>query len=382
MVLMFPDWLLNSELQAALSLWLDALVCLGSTALLGSIYKRGLTYWVKYYRAGRPFRESSGSRKRRDAERLLKKREGQVAAGVAFNPRADRVLVDELFEDLLLDYRVRGHRSLADAKRRIRLHLLPYWSRSKAAFIRKPHVDRYIVLRQDAGAANATINRELALLRRAINLGHESGKLNHPARISLLPEDNARSGFLTDEQVNQLIRALPDDLQAMFRTAAITGWRIRSELMPMKRHQLDFEARTLRLEPGKTKNREGRIFPMTDQLFEVLSQQEKKTGALQKKLGKVIPWVFHRDGNRIRNCYTAWRSACKKAGCPGRIPHDLRRTAVRNLVRAGVPERVAMQLTGHKTRTIFERYNIISGGDLQIAVDRLESYRKTAHSKS
>ena len=88
----------------------------------------------------------------------------------------------------------------------------------------------------------------------------------------------------------------------------------------------------------------------------------------------LISWVFHRGGKKVGDFRKSWETACKKAGVPGHIPHDFRRTAVRNLVRAGVPGRVAMQMTGHKTRSFFERYNIVSEGDLETAAKRLDEF--------
>ena len=127
------------------------------------------------------------------------------------------------------------------------------------------------------------------------------------------------------------------------------------------------------LDPGTTKNEEGRVFPFSDELRKLLEQQWRVTQALQLDKGFVCPWVFHRDCDRIKDFYNAWRTACRKAGVPGRLLHDLRRTAVRTLVRAGIPERVAMQMTGHKTRSVFERYNIVSEADLNRAAELLDA---------
>ncbi len=137
----------------------------------------------------------------------------------------------------------------------------------------------------------------------------------------------------------------------------------------------------MRLDAGTTKNRDGRVFPMTAELRRVLQAQDALRDDL-RKAGTIVPYVFFRmvaegrGGDKkpqpVVAFNKAWKSACRAAACPGRLPHDLRRTAVRNLVRAGIPERVAMQMTGHKTRSVFERYNIVSDGDLRDAARRLD----------
>jgi len=153
--------------------------------------------------------------------------------------------------------------------------------------------------------------------------------------------------------------------------AYITGWR-KSEISSLKWYQVNFDTGRVILNPATTKNDDGRVFPFTQELRGLLMQQKEETERLQRQKDMLIPWVFHREGKPIGDFRKAWTTACKKAGVPGRIPHDFRRTAVRNLVRAGIPERVAMQMTGHKTRSVFERYNIVSEGDLDAAAKRLD----------
>lgn len=125
------------------------------------------------------------------------------------------------------------------------------------------------------------------------------------------------------------------------------------------------DAKTVRREPGTTKNKAGRTVYLPTVLWDVIERQWQTRP-------EGCSWVFHRDGQQIKNFRKAWANACKEAGVPSRIPHDFRRTAARNLIRAGVPERVAMMITGHKTRSVFDRYNIVSPGDLQEAARRID----------
>jgi integrase len=143
---------------------------------------------------------------------------------------------------------------------------------------------------------------------------------------------------------------------------------------------VNFDSGEVRLDAGTTKNREGRVFVMTTDLRTLLQAQHKEHERL-KQAGSICPYVFFRlvaegrggkkQPKAILAFNKAWAAACRAAGCPGRIPHDLRRTAVRNMVRAGIPERVSMKLTGHKTRSVFERYNVVSDGDLASAAEKL-----------
>ena len=123
------------------------------------------------------------------------------------------------------------------------------------------------------------------------------------------------------------------------------------------------------------------MFPMTKDLRAVLLEQRAKTDDLQRALGIVIPYVFHNvfhnNGRPFKDYRGAWKTACNNACLPGRIPHDFRRTAVRNLIRAGVSEVVAMKMTGHKTRSIFDRYDIVSQGDVNDAARKLDEHMVT-----
>jgi len=217
----------------------------------------------------------------------------------------------------------------------------------------------YVRHRQEQQAANATINRELAALKRMFRLGEKAGRVVRRPYIAMLQERNARIGFFERSEFDAVLAHLPVDLRAVFEVTYILGWRVKSEILTRQWAHVDFRSGWLRLEPGETKNDEGRQFPLTPDLRAVLERQRERTIAGEQTTGAVIPWVFHRAGMRIKSFRRAWVTACKKAGIPERVPHDFRRTAVRNLERAGVPRSTAMKMVGHRTESIYRRYAIV-----------------------
>ncbi len=145
--------------------------------------------------------------------------------------------------------------------------------------------------------------------------------------------------------------------------------RILTEVLSLTWDQIELETGTVRLEPGTTKTEQGRDVVLPPMLRGNIEIQ------LQNHLSSYpeCRWVFHRTGKRIQLFYKAWHRSCREAGIPGKIPHDFRRTAIRNMVRVGIPERVAMAIGGHKTRAIFDRYHIVADGDLQEAAQKIEA---------
>jgi integrase len=346
------------------------------------VYLRGAVYWIKYYRNGKAYRESSGSKKESDACKLLKRRLGEITLGRFVGPDAERVTIRELAADYLNDYRVNGRKSLEKAEEMVwRLdderekkdsRLMAYFGDCKAHSLRADMVSAYISQRLEQGATNATINRELAAFKRMFNLGLKSERIYRKPYIPMLKEDNVRAGFFEYGEFIALRNALPEYLKAVVTFAYYTGWR-KQEILSLKWNQVDLNARTVRLEPGTTKNDKGRLIVLDGELLETMQAQWEKRKVAEipgQSPTLLCPFVFHRSGNPIRDFRDSWATACKSTGLAGRLFHDFRRSAVRNMVRAGVPERVAMSVSGHKTRSVFDRYNIVSEDDLREAARR------------
>jgi len=341
------------------------------------VRRQSNVWWIRYYRNGRRYEESSHSDKKGVAAQLLKIREGDCAKGVPITAEIGKLRFDEAAADVVTDYKVNGKRSLRDVETRIRLHLEPFFGGRRMASISTADIRRYISTRQDEGAASSTINRELAILKRSYRLAIQAGKLLHRPHIPMLTEDNVRQGFFEQDEFEDVRKHLPEHLRGVVTLAYYCGWRVQSEILPLTWSQVDREARTIRLEPGTTKNREARLLPyaLLPELEELIEHQWAEHQRLAGE-GRLVPWVFTRNGEQIKSFRKAWASACKEAGLRGKLLHDLRRTAVRNLVREGVSDTVAMQITGHKTRSVFDRYNITSESDLRDALGKLAGKEK------
>jgi integrase len=301
------------------------------------------------------------------ARRLLKKREREISKGELPGICFDKIRFDELTDDFVTDYRINKRKSLDKAERCVK-YLKEAFGGLKVTQITTANIKTYIEKRMEQGFSNASINRELSALKRMFHLGARCTppKVGQIPFIPMLKETNVRKGFFEHEQFLAVKSALPEELRPVVTFAYHSGWR-KSEILNLTWDKVDLKHGVVRLDPGETKNDEARTLYMDEELW-----KEMHILHSNRRLG--CPYVFHRNGRPIRDFRDSWNTACTQANVGGRFLHDFRRTAVRNMVRAAVPERVAMKISGHKTRSVFDRYNIVSDEDLKDAARKLQDY--------
>jgi integrase len=311
----------------------------------GCLYKRGPFWWMKYSIDGVPQFESTKTADDRKARDKLRERLVEVRKGLAGAGRIDRVRVDSLLDDLVAYYELNNPKSVDEfARPFVKKHLRPCFGKLRVPQITTDLLRQYRVRKLVEGLSDATINRTLALLRRAFHLGAEAT----PPKVIIIPkfpmvrESNVRTGFLEHEQYRTLLLELPAELKPLLVVGYHVGCRI-GELLAMKWLQVDLASAQIRLYQGTTKNGEGRMLPIYGDMLTMLAMYRQERDQQWPR----CPWVFHRCGSHIRNFRKAWESACARASVPGLQFHDLRRSAVRNMERAGIPRSVAMRISGH-----------------------------------
>jgi integrase len=364
----------------------------------GSLFKHGRTWWIAVSFRGIRIRENTNHADRRKAQESLDAKlatlaQAKVTGRGVVTSELRRVTVRERLEALLLDYEVRKVRSLASARAHLGFppapkrpdqppraprRVLKHFGHWHVVELSEEAVKQYIKARQDAGALPATINRETQLLGQGAQ--PFLAKLGLPAlTIPRLPEHNVRQGFFERAEFERVAAGLPEALRDVARFGYLTGWR-RGEILSLRWSDVDREGGVIRLRPEHAKNGHGRQLALAGADLPALIERRwtarvvETTNPDGTTTTRVSPYVFHRQGEPIVDFRKAWAAACDSAGVTGRLFHDLRRTSVRNMVRAGVRETIAMAVSGHRTRSMFDRYNIVSEADLREAAARTSAY--------
>lgn len=332
----------------------------------GGLYKRGDFYWITYSVSGNRHREPTGTTDKKEALDFLARRKGQVARDGFIAP--SKLSIGELLNLVNNEYDLQGTSSAYIEALRIDKHLMPVFGNMKAAEFTSVTVDRYIRDRLKH-AAPATVNRELALLRHAYTLGFRAD----PPMVTRVPyirkldeSDNVRTGFLKPELYKKLLAALAPELKLMFIMGYHYGLR-KGALLEMRWEWVDLESGEIRLPGVQARNRKPRpkMLPIFGDVRKYLDSQPRES-----------EFLFARGSAPIKDFRKSWANACAAAGVPDLLFHDLRRTAVRNMLRAGVNEKLAMEISGHRTRAIFDRYSISDATDKKSAGKAMETYHE------
>lgn len=346
----------------------------------GSCYQRqdNGRWEISFYdNEGRRRRESFSTEAK--ARKVLNRKLALKDVGKLDAPET-RVKVDTLAAAYLRYVRNSKPKSHLWVERTWNKHLEPFFGGRLAGRIGSLELEQYIEERKagltdetETRSRNATVNRELAILKAAYNHGASLD----PALVSRVPkfpkrlrESDPRSGWVNDGQY----KALQENakyiwLRGFLAVAFNFGFR-KAELLGLRVKQVNLKDRTIQLLPGTTKNDKGRTVKMTEDVYERLVPCVKG----KKPEDALFSWE---NGDPVRDFRVAWDKMCEAAKVQV-DPHDFRRTAVRNLIRSGVSEKVAMRISGHVTRSVFDRYDIGSEDDLVDAAEKLEIRRKLA----
>jgi len=303
------------------------------------------TWYLKHYVNGSAVDSSSGTEDYDEAVGMLKKR---MAAAVdrPHSKHLEHVVLDQLFDLLIEDYRYSNRKTTYDTKLRVNAHLRLYFGAMRAQTLGTAAIKQYVAHRRRQQAEPATINKELSWLRRAIRLGcqHEPPLASRVTHFKMLPTDNVREGVLEYEKYRLVRDALPSHARIALVIAFHTGAR-KGEIAAIRKERIELKAERINL-PGKTtKNQTPRYLPIYG---DMKAELDMAIAAGESS----CPFLIQRRGERVHDWKKAWATDCKTAEVPEALFHDLRRTAVTNMIEAGLTEKEAMEISGHKTRRL------------------------------
>jgi hypothetical protein len=345
----------------------------------GRVFQRGGVFWVAYYRHGKEIRESAHTTDQEKAKKFLHTRREASKTPTFVSPQAKKLRFEDLCDLLRLDYKRKRNRSRLESKL---TRLAEVFAGDRALDITTDRIDRYIEAREKAKARPATINRELAALRRAFRLAVDKKLLPTMPAITLLSEaDNVREGFVDAPEFAALLAKLTElgaaDVADAAEFAYLTCLRrgnVLGAVWPWFKLELDRSgvvvAGSVRLPGTVTKNKKPLSLALNRRLVALIGRR------WEQRIPD-CPFVFHREGQPLVRFEGPWNAACDAVGLPRTLFHDLRRSGARNLRRAGVAEHVIQRIGGWKTASMFKRYDIVDERDLRDAGERLEMFLDT-----
>ena len=330
-------------------------------------------WWMKFYDQGKPIYRSTEQYEKRNANKVLQKAEGKIAEGQRESPKVHQTRFEDLEKDIQLDYELKGRKTWSRRQQHL-AHLRKVFGKMKIKLITTDRLETYVSKRLREEAAPATINRELDCLHRMMVLGARKTPptVGHIPHFPKMQEDNVREGFFEHDAFLTLRAFVPVHIKVAMTIGYYTGMRKR-EIIGMnglRWEQVSLEEGSIRLKSQQTKTKESRVIYMAGDFLLVMMKAKQ----LRDLNFPHCPYVCHINGKPFNDFQQGWKAACDRVGLSGKTFHDLRRNGVRNLIRAGVPETVAMRISGHKTRSVFDRYNITSEKDLKEAATRLADY--------
>jgi integrase len=333
-------------------------------------------FYIRYTVPGEPERvESTGTSDVKEARRKLNAKRKEIDDGQV---GARGVTVGNLL-DLYLGDKKKKKKFSASVDGYVRLHLRPAFGPLLAEKLTTNHIDAFIEQKRAAGKSDSSINRWLEALKRAYTIGRKEKQppiIRLEPKIEMLDESyNVREGFLSREQYEALLVELPGHLQTLLVLGYHLGMR-RSELVNLKWEQVDWHANSIRLEKRQTKTKQSRVAPLYGDLRAWL---ESAYTSRDTECATIVAYVQKPKAapgktTPVTETKTSWNSAAVRAKVPGALVHDLRRAAVRNMIGAGLTERLAMMISGHRTRSMFDRYQIVDEKDIELAGQKMAAY--------
>jgi len=328
------------------------------------------TWYMKYYVNGKPIEASSGMDDYDEALASLRKRMADQAIQPDYTDHPERVRMNQLFDLLIEDYRYKERKSTYDTELRVEAHLRPFFGERKAQAISTSVLREYVAHRRRQKAEAATINKELSWVRRSMKIGakHEPPLVLRVPSFEMLQLDNVREGTIEHEQYRAVRDALPAYAHIALVIAYHTGAR-KGEIRSIQRDRIDLKAKRVHLPGRTTKNGKPRYLPIYGDM-----EAELDMAIASGDCG--CPYLVQDKGQPVFDFEKAWTTACDLGGVPHALFHDLRRTALTNMIEAGLSEKEAMEISGHKTRPVFDRYHIVSERRMRQNAEKLGAHLK------